>query len=705
MRIITPFVLLLLATAVLPAAHAQAPTDTPIVEDQAGRYVINLREVEIRALSEQVSQITGRTLILDPQVRGQVTVISSEPLNETGVWELFQSVLRVNGYAALQTGSVWRIVAQDNARQGGAAIDQSGRADAGALVTRMIRLNNLPADSAQRVLSPMIASFGSLEAVGDPNAIIVTDYAENVRRIETLAAMLDRGQGGSFATITLRYASAAEIGELVERMAGADGETGTVGPRVAVDERSNTLIMRGEDQAIARIRNLVASLDQPGGATPVTRVFRLKHSDAETVAEIISGIVGGPQAANNPVSRSLADTEIGAGPTGSSQMSLADRMLGPSAAYPRTTPQTDPQTQQPLSAGSGTRMQGGSQAAGNGGSIPSGNVGAVAIQPSTDLNAIVVRGTPAAIAEIDALIQELDQRRPQVMIEAAIVEITGETAEQLGVQLGFGEGLPEGGFAATSFSAAGRSLRAILATLGEPAAVGLAEDGFTGVYSSDDGYGILLQALSNSTRANLLSTPSLTTLDNQPAEIVVGQNVPFRTGSFTTSGNSTNPFTTIQREDVGITMRVVPRVHQGDVIRLEVSQEVSSLVNAAVAGAADLITNRRSIRTTVLADNRETIVLGGLITDDRMSSDSEVPIAGDIPVIGRLFGTERESRSKRTLFVFLRPTILRDRADVSAAADARYDRIQRLDATDDQDRFLLLQETAPKLPLELDGIY
>jgi general secretion pathway protein D len=330
----------------------------------------------------------------------------------------------------------------------------------------------------------------------------------------------------------------------------------------------------------------------------------------------------------------------------------------------------------------------------------------ITIQPAPELNAVVMRGSPAAIAEMAALIADLDQRRPQVMIEAVIVEVTGDLAEQLGVQLGLGAAAVQTGSAGgTSFSNVGVSLRQILLALGAPGAVALAPEGASAMIRGGDDFSILVQALNSSTRANLLSTPSITTLDNQPAEIIVGQNVPFRTGSFTTQGNSTNPFTTIEREDVGITLRVIPRIHEGDVIRLDVAQEVSSLVNANLAGAADLITNRRSIETTVLADNGQTIVLGGLISDDRLSSNSQVPLLGDIPVLGRAFRSNRESVTRKTLFIFLRPTILRDRADVAANAQAQYERLRGQESLPSRGFSLLANPSGPRLPTEIDGIY
>ena len=333
-----------------------------------------------------------------------------------------------------------------------------------------------------------------------------------------------------------------------------------------------------------------------------------------------------------------------------------------------------------------------------------GGSSGLSIQAAVEINAVVVRGLPSEVAEIEAVIKDLDVRRPQVMVEAAIVEIQGDVADAISVQLGLGDGPPEGAFAASSFSTAGPSLRNILSALGEPISIGLAPDGLTFGASSGDGFNLLVQALSQSSKANLLSTPSLTTLDNQPAEIVVGQNVPFRTGSFATSGNSRDPFTTIERQDVGITLQIIPRLYDGDVIRLEVAQEVSSLVNANVVGAADLITNRRSIKTTVLADNGETIVLGGLITDDRISSEGKIPLLGDLPLVGGLFGSQSQQQTRRTLFVFLRPTILRTPEDAKIAAQREYDRLRAHESGVDREGVFLAPPPA-RLEPEISGIY
>ena len=675
-----------LSASLLLAGPALAQTPAP---DVSGGVVVNIRGTDIKDVAEQISRITGRTLILDPSVAGVVNVTSAEPLSVNGVWDLFLSVLRVQGYGAVRSGNAWRIVPQ-------AALIQNGstdlrRARTQDIVTRLIRLRNLAPDQAVRVLRPLVASFGSLEAVNSPPAIIVTDYAENVRRIEQLAQALDSGSGQAFESITLRYASAADVGQSITSLLAPQGEG--AGIRVAVDERSNIVLVRGDANSIREARTVAEALDIPGGSAPITRVVRLSHGDAETVTEVMRGLLGAPQEATNPVARALGSASQ------QTQLSAVAQMAARAQAGGAALPG---QAGQAGSPAAGPVVVAAPQVSGSGGI----RLTDITIQPAPELNAIALRGSPAAVAEMEALIAELDIRRPQVTIEAAIVEITGDQAEQLGVQLGFGGAAidsPSSG--GTSFSSTGVSLRQVLLALGVTAASALAPEGASAVIRGGSDFSLLIQALGTSARANLLSTPSITTLDNEPAEIVVGQNVPFRTGSFATDGNTINPFTTIERQDVGITLKVVPRIHDGDVIRLEVAQEVSSLVNSSLAGAADLITNRRSIETTILADNGQTIVLGGLISDDRLSANSQVPLLGDIPILGRAFRTTRESTSRRTLFIFLRPTILRDPADAAAAARAQFDRLRVEETVPTRGWSLLAYPPGPRLPAEIDGVY
>lgn len=660
-----------------PTVAQQAPSSS------SANVIVNMRDVDIADVAQQISRITGRTIILDPAVTGTINVTSSAPLSPSGVWQLFVTVLRGQGYAVVRNGRAWRVVPQATAVR-----EPSNSSGAGQVVTRLIRLRTLSPEAAARIFSPLVASFGSIEPVTNPNAIVVTDYADNVARIASLAGALDRGGGSpvsGFASISLSEGSAVAVAAAIEAIMG--GEEG--GPRAVADERSNIVLIRGTKAEIAEARRIARTLDKANGEAAVVRVIRLRYNDAETITEIIGGLIGGQAEANNPVARTLG--------------SIGDSRLADAAAVVRET----------TAAAGGLPVLGQNAAAiRRSGSSSEPNPAApgyatetLSIQAAPALNAIVIRGPPSEIASIERVIEELDIRRPQVMIEAAIVEITGDQSEQLGIQLGLGGAadIPLNG-GGTSFSNLGLSLRQALGIVGAPAVAALAADGISASIGSRGDFALLIQALGQSTKANLLSTPSITTLDNQPAEIVVGQNVPFRTGSFVSQGITTTPFTTIERADVGITLRVVPRIHEGDTVRLEVSQEVSSLVGS-IAGAADIVTNRRSIQTTVLADDGQTIVLGGLISDDQLETRSKVPVLGDIPIIGELFKSRRNSKTRRTLFVFLKPTILRDPASVAEAAAEKYGRLRSAESVLGDERSLLLEPPQARLPVEIDGVY
>ena len=666
-----PILLAVLAgLAAAPVAVAQnAPTVSGLTEvpgSEVPTFVINLRDADLRALAEQVSEITGRTLILDAAVAGNVTVISAAPLNKDGVWDLFQSVLAVQGFAAVPSGNLWRVVTQQAAKEsggGGSAMEATTRLD---VITRLVPLENFPATTAVLALRPLVAASGYLEAVPETNTLIITDTAENVGRIENIARSLDLGSGKQVYTLAIRNGDATEIAMAVQNILG--DAAGTAGSRVTVDQRSNVLIFNGDAKTYEMVRGLVVDLDIPGrpvaSSVPVTRVYALKFADAVSMAEVLRGLVSGGTLLTNPVAEALQPETV--------VLDKAGQPVSSALAPPPVT------------------------------SFASEDI---TIQPVLESNSVVVRARAEVQADLAALIAVLDQRRPQVLIEAAIVEVSGDISEQIGVQLGLGAATPPGGFAATSFSTTGPSLQNILTLLGSPVAASVGAGLSIGL-SRQDQFGLMLQAFGQSSKANLLSTPSITTLDNQPAEIVVGQNVPFRTGTSAPDGN-TPPFTTIERRDVGITMRVTPRVNQGDVVQLEISQEVSSLLNTTVAGAADLITNRRSIKTTVLADNGGTIVLGGLITDDRQSTRAQVPGLGNLPIVGGLFRNRNESARRQTLFIFLRPTILRGRDDVARAAKGSFLRLKSIETDATGERGSILDEPRPvrNLPVEIDGLY
>ena len=621
-------------------------------------FVINLRNAEISTLAEQVSEITGRTLVLDPNLTGDVTVVSTEALDQDGVWALFQSILRVRGFVAVQSGTNWQIVPETEARtlSGPDVATEAGSQD---VVTEMLRLNRLPSAEAVRVLRPLIAESGYIEAIEDPNAIIITDTRANVDRIMVIARAFDNDADVRAEVIRFRFADAGTVGNAILEVLGPAG----TGVRLSVDPGANLLLIRGTPADIQDIRELADAMDVAPRSNPqaavATTVFRMQFGDAEVIAEIIRNTLGDATDITNPVADDAAllaeptDTETAEG----GNFVALDRVAAPDA---------------------------------------------VAIQASSETNSIIVRGTAAQVQEVGQLIGALDVRRPQVMIEAAIVEVSGDVGERLGVQLGFGGAAVPGSIAATSFANGGISLQGVLTAIGGANAIPLSTGLTIGVGNND--FSILVQALSQSSQARLLSTPSVTTLDNEAATIVVGQNVPFRTGSFATDGNTVQPFTTIERRDVGITMNVLPRITAGGVVQLVIEQEISSLVNGNVEGAADLVTNRRVINTTVLAEDGGTVVLGGLITDDRLNATSQVPGLGDIPILGNLFRSRNNNATTRTLFVFLRPTILRDGNDIQRAAEQRFDRLQTEEGSLAPES-LLIEREVRQLPLEIEGLY
>lgn len=631
----------------------------PLRSEAQETFVINLRDADISVLVEQISEITGRTLVLDPGLTGEVTVVSAQALDKDGVWSLFQSILRVRGFAAVQAGTIWQVVPEAEARTASGPTEPAATGGQD-IVTEMLRLNRLPAAEAVRVLRPLVAESGYIEAVEDPNGIIITDTLDNVARITAIARSFDGDALVRAEVLRFRSADAATVGNAILEVLGPAG----TGARLSIDPNSNLLLVRGTPSDIEEIRSLAITMDVAPRKDPraavATTVFNLQFGDAAVIAEIIRGTVGDATNITNVVAEDVgaADAEEGAEDVAGGQFVPLNRVVKSDA---------------------------------------------VAVTPSIETNSIIVRGTAAQVQEIGQLIHALDVRRPQVMIEAAIVEVSGDVAERLGVQLGLGPNIPKGGIAATSFSnGGGASLGAVLSAVGVPAGSALST-GLTLAGGGND-FGILVQALSQSTRARLLSTPSITTLDNEPATIVVGQNVPFRTGSFATNGNTVTPFTTIERKDVGITMNVQPRITGGNVVQLTIEQEISSLVNANIEGAADLVTNRRVINTTVMADNRGTVVLGGLITDDRIDGTSKVPGLGDIPIVGELFKTRNGRNTQRTLFVFLRPTILRNRDDIQSASTSRYNKLQAADVRQPPKTVLKRQEVR-QLPLEIQGLY
>jgi general secretion pathway protein D len=560
-------------------------------------WQINLKDADIGAFISQVADITGKSFVVDPRVKGKVNVITSEAMNSHGVYELFLSVLQLHGFAAVPAGDVILIVQQNDVKQNGRDLDEKAGIGSQELLTKVIMIKNTPALDLVPILRPLVAKYGHLAGVKSSNALIISDHAVNIRRIEQIIDRLDKSGSEELEVIQLKEAWVGNVVTMLQSLDPAkvsqgnanntDNTSGSI--RVVADERSNRLIIKGEKTARERIRQLIEQLDQPSYFSGSAQVIRLHYADATKLAEMLKAL--------------MADTSTG---------------------------KDENQAK-----------------------------GQAAIYADEDLNALVVRAEPSLMKEVQELVASLDVRRAQVLIESAIVEVTGDNSAALGVQWATGNlDAPVGG---TNFSNAGPSLSSIATSVatgdvGSAVGSGLTLGGYSEINGEVD-FGVVIQALQSNTATNLLSTPSIMTLDNQEAEIIVGQNVPFRTGSTASSSNA-NPFTTITREDVGITLKVKPHIHDGQAIRLEVEATAESVAQTSVDGSADLITNKRSIKTMILSADKETIVLGGLIRDDVREVVSKVPLLGDIPLIGWLFRSKSTSTVKSNLMVFLRPTIV-----------------------------------------------
>ena len=589
-------------------------------EDQT--WKINLKNADIREFITQVSTITGTTFVVDPRVKGNVTVVSDRKLDTEAVYALFLSVLRVHGFGASRTGDVVRIVQSATVKQSGAPVNDDGGSLSEQVVTRVISARNVAAADLVKILRPLIPQYGHIAAVPQANVVIISDHADNIGRLLTIIRQVDVADEDEVVVVTLEQAWVGSVVAILEQVAPDQIGKSAAGPqRVLVigNDRNNTLVLRGKRAPIEEVRSLIEQLDQPATSSGSTRVFQLNHADATRTAEILNGILIEPR--------------------------------------------------------------------GRGDNTKSENI---SIQADISLNAIVVRADPGTMSEIQEILRQLDIRRAQVLIEAAIVEVSVDATRAIGIEAG----VADAGGASVPF--ASTTLNGIISNLLSSISATVVDgkiDPVQGIASvgsptlavarlDPDGvsFGAILNAIAINTSADLLSTPSILTLDNEQASILAGQTVPFRTGSFTSTNNgASNPFTTIQRQDIGIELTVTPHIHDDSSIRLEVSQTVENVINTGLeigeAGFSDVVTNKRSIETTILADDRQTIVLGGLIQDDVRATRKKVPLLGSIPFLGRLFQNRSTTRTKVHLLVFLRPTIQRTREEVAETTERKYNGI------------------------------
>ncbi|NMY16110.1 type II secretion system secretin GspD [Pseudomonas sp. WS 5019] len=621
-----------LAAAPLPllAQIEQVPAST---NQQEESWTINLKGADIREFIDQVAGITGQTFVVDPRVKGQVNVISSTPLGLSEVYQLFLSVMATHGFSVLTQGDQARIVPNAEAK----AEADAGRPAPDRLETRLIQVQHAPVAELIPLVRPLVPQYGHLAAVTSSNALIISDRSANIERIEDLMRQLDRSGAQDFSVVTLQHAWVMDAAEVLNTAIARGQAKGTSATQVVADARTNRLILLGPPDARAKLADLARSLDSPTSRSANTRVIRLRHNDAKSLAETLGEISEGLKNQEN--------------------------------------------------------------------SETTGRQSNILIRADESLNALVLLAEPDLVATLEDIVRQLDVPRAQVMVEAAIVEVSGDITDALGVQWAVdarsGSG-GRGGLGGVNFAGTGLSVGSVLQILQSeeiPEDLTLPDGAIIGIGS--DRFGALITALSANSKSNLLSTPSLLTLDNQKAEILVGQNVPFQTGSYTTDASGAgNPFTTIERQDIGVTLKVTPSINEGATLRLEIEQEISSIAPSTGlnAQAVDLVTNKRSIKSTILADDGQVIVLGGLIQDDVTQAISKVPLLGDIPLLGALFRSTRESHIKRNLMVFLRPTIVRDGAGLAALSGKKYSDIRIIgNGSPDNGRPSILPSTPSQL--------
>jgi general secretion pathway protein D len=654
-------------TGMQPAA-AQDPA--------TNQAVLNFVGADIDSVIKAIGHYTNTTFIIDPRVKGTISVISEKPVTKDQAFQLLTSALRLQGYAVVKADGFVKVVPEADAKVQAGPI-QAGAIRGDQIATQIFRLNYESAANMVPILRPLISPNNTINANPSNNTLVITDYADNLRRLGRIIASLDGPATTDLDVLPIRYAMATDIAVMVNRLlepgAGADpGRTSLL-----ADSRTNSVIIRAPSAARANLaKSLIAKLDQPTAQPGNVHVVYLKNAEATRLAQTLRAVVASE--ATSPAS--------------------------PAAAAP--PPQPSPQ---PGAAQGGAGMQAPpSSPAPQQGPLPTGGAGGF-IQADAATNALIITASEAVYRNLRTVIDQLDARRAQVYVESLIVEVSANRAAEFGIQWGGLSGNDSsnyrvGGITGFTPQGSGNNLisqAAARATTGTPLPPG---NGLTvGIFrqiGGQLGLGAIARALESDDNANILSMPNLITLDNEEARIIVGQNVPFVTGQYTTAASGgtagVNPFQTIERRDIGLSLRVRPQISEGGTVKMAIYQETSAIQSTTASG---IITSKRSIDTNVLVDDGQIIVLGGLIDDNLQNGVEKVPGLGDIPVIGNLFKYQKRNRVKTNLMVFLRPTVIRSNEQSVNVAGDRYNYIRNAELGAQPEPTLVLPNLgAPLLP-------
>lgn len=660
------------ALALVLSAQVQAQT------------TLNVRDADIRAFIADAAKVTGRTFIIDSRVQGKVTVVTDRPLSRSEYFEVFLSTLRANGLVTVPTATgALRVQPIENAAANPGRIGSAGAAR-NQFVTEIVRLRAIDAQSAVDTVRPLVSAQGSVSANRAGSSIVIADFADNVRRVREVLRRIDT-DNNSTRVVALKNAGARDIATALQGLLGTPAQGQTATASVVPVEGANSIALRGDPSTVARLAQVALDLDQKAKSGTEIRVVFLEHADAAQLLPVLQQLVG--QAPDQVPQNQLSQSNFGA--TSSANGGGAQ----PSAST------GGGQTQSQSAPGGGSSGQAAVQA--QGGRAPA------VVTRFVGANAIVIAAPADIQRQLAEVVRQLDTRREQVLVEAIVAEVSDVTASRLGFQFLLGS-LSGGAFGATSFSNSAPNLLTIAGaigareiggtsttvvapdgtrtttTTGNTASDALAQQainsilgagggfgGFGGTIGGDTIFGSIINAVKSDTTSNLLQAPSLITLDNQEARILVGQEIPITTGQ-ALSQNFDNAFRTVQRENVGIQLEVRPQVNSSGSIKLFLHQQVSSIAGPVSDDNSDLILNKREVETTLTVDDGQIAIIGGLLSDDERRTLEKLPLLGDIPVLGNLFRSKARQRTKTNLMVFIRPTILRSSDDNRRVTEQRY---------------------------------
>ncbi|MEX3555221.1 MAG: type II secretion system secretin GspD [Burkholderia gladioli] len=710
---------------------AKALVVAGIVASQIGlaqaQVTLNFVNADIDQVAKAIGAATGKTIIVDPRVKGQLNLVSEKSVPEDQALKTLQSALRMQGFSLLQDHGVLKVVPEADAKLQGVPtyVGNTPRANGDQIVTQVFELHNESANNLLPVLRPLISPNNTVTAYPANNTLVVTDYADNVRRIAQIIAGVDNAAGTQVVVVPLKNANAIDIASQLGKLLdlGLIGNTdATLKVNVSADPRTNSILLRASNGSrLASARRLLAQLDAPSAVPGNMYVVRLRNADAVKLAKTLRGMRGmlGKGDSGGSASSNDANSFNQGGSGGGSNFSTGTAGTAPlPSGLSSLSSSSDSGSSTGYGSGSGGKSDDfSSNKNGNDDNQPGGM-----IQADSATNSLIITASDPVYRNLRAVIDQLDERRAQVYIEALIVELNSSTSANLGIQWqvannalyagsSLNTGLPNLGNSITGLTSAAAQVAGT--NINPAAAAGALTPGLNIGWLKNmfgiTGLGALLQAFSGTTDANVLSTPNLVTLDNEEAKIVVGQNVPIATGSYAnlTSGSNSNAFNTFDRQDVGLTLHVKPQITDGGILKMQIYTEDSSVVASATTGSSSSQVgvptfNKRSIQSTVLCDNGEIIVLGGLMQDNYQVSNNKVPLLGDIPWIGQLFRSEGKTRAKTNLMVFLRPVILRDQATTQAVTANRYDYIQGVQGAYKSDNNLIRDKddpVAPPMPL------